>query len=233
MAEHLRFLSSTHSFWFTLDTSYDHGCHLARRLGLEPKDYEVLLIVAGLASYNRYGFKMKPTARRTFLGGHHFMNYSIAIEFEQKSIDLDAYINGVQPSQTKKKKFNAIRIGNKIEGSPNKIKEQTGRDGRLVTTPPRLNLMRITTQSFKQIVAQYLWQYAIDNEKEEAGEDEGSDEESSPEEQQQDASPTKTMTKVISPEQAPATKKRKLNVDILMTDLPDYKDEVNLLYPHV
>ena len=31
MAEHLRFLSSTHSFWFTLDTSYDHRCQLARR----------------------------------------------------------------------------------------------------------------------------------------------------------------------------------------------------------
>ncbi len=61
MAEHLRFLSSTQSFWFTLDTSYGHGCHLARRFRLEPHDYEVVLIVAGLVLYSRYGFKMKPT----------------------------------------------------------------------------------------------------------------------------------------------------------------------------
>jgi hypothetical protein len=61
MAEHLRFLSSAQSFWFTLDTSYGHGCHVARRFCLKPHDYEVLLIVAGLALYSRYGFKMKPT----------------------------------------------------------------------------------------------------------------------------------------------------------------------------
>ena len=72
MVEHLSFLSSARSFWITFDTSYDHGCHLARRLGLEPHDYEVLLIVAGLASFTRYGFKMKPTVWRTFLSSHHF-----------------------------------------------------------------------------------------------------------------------------------------------------------------
>jgi len=134
---------------------------------LEPHDYEVLLIVAGLASYNRYGFKMKPTAWRTFLGSHHFMNYDIVIEFEPKKINLEAYVIGVRPSRTSMKTFYAIRIGTKIEGSPNKIEDQIGRDGRLVTTPSRLNLMRIKTQSFKEIAAQYLWQYAIDNEEEE------------------------------------------------------------------
>ena len=35
--------SSTHkSFWFTLDTSYNHGCHFANRFHLDPKDYEVV-----------------------------------------------------------------------------------------------------------------------------------------------------------------------------------------------
>jgi hypothetical protein len=234
MAEHLRFLSGTQSFWFTLDTSYDHGCHLARRLGLEPHDYEVLLIVAGLASYNRYGFKMKPTAWRTFLGGHHFMNYDIVIEFEPKKINLEAYVTGVRPSRTSMKTFYAIRIGTKIEGSPNKIEDQIGRDGRLVTTPPRLNLMRIKTQSFKEIAAQYLWQYAIDNEEEEVDKDEGSeeDEESSSEEEQQQVDAAKTTTTMVSPEQAPATKKRKLNDDVPLT-VPDFKDEVGPLYPRL
>ena len=72
---------------------------------MEPHDYEVLLIVAGLASYNRYGFKMKPTAWRTFLGGHHFMNYDIVIEFEPKKINLEAYVTGVRPSRTSMKTF--------------------------------------------------------------------------------------------------------------------------------
>jgi hypothetical protein len=38
----LRFISNTQLFWFTLDTSYNHGCHLTNRFHLEPDDYEVL-----------------------------------------------------------------------------------------------------------------------------------------------------------------------------------------------
>jgi hypothetical protein len=70
IAEMLRFISNTQSFWFTLDTSYNHGCHLANRFRLEPKDYEVLLLIAGLAHYTRFGFAMKPTAWSKFLVGH-------------------------------------------------------------------------------------------------------------------------------------------------------------------
>lgn len=162
------------------------------------------------------------------------MNYDIVIEFEPKKINLEAYVTGVRPSRTSMKTFYAIRIGTKIEGSPNKIEDQIGRDGRLVTTPPRLNLMRIKTQSFKEIAAQYLWQYAIDNEEEEVDKDEGSeeDEESSSEEEQQQADAAKTTTTMVSPEQAPATKKRKLNDDVPLT-VPDFKDEVGPLYPRL
>jgi hypothetical protein len=62
IAEMLRFISNAQSFWFTLDTSYNHGCHLANRFRLEPNDYEVLLVVAGLAHYTRFGFATKPAA---------------------------------------------------------------------------------------------------------------------------------------------------------------------------
>ncbi len=50
-ADFLKFISSAQSFWFLLDTSYDHGCHLASRIRLDPDEYEALLIVAGLALY--------------------------------------------------------------------------------------------------------------------------------------------------------------------------------------
>ena len=42
IAEMLRFISNTQSFWFTIDTSYNHGCHLTNRFCLEPNDYEVV-----------------------------------------------------------------------------------------------------------------------------------------------------------------------------------------------
>ena len=148
IAEMLRFISNAQSFWFTLDTSYNHGCHLANRFRLEPNDYEVLLVVAGLAYYTRFGFAMKPTAWSKFLGGHRFASDDCEIKLDIKKIDLDAYIDGTPPSRLKRKNFYVVKIGNKTERSPNKIEEQMGQDGRLITTPPRLNGIGIKTQSF-------------------------------------------------------------------------------------
>ena len=47
IANFLKFISSAQSFWFLLNTSYDHGCHLASHFHLDPDECEVLLIVAG------------------------------------------------------------------------------------------------------------------------------------------------------------------------------------------
>ncbi len=41
IADYLKFVSGAQSFWFTLNTSYNHDCHLASRFRLEPIDYEV------------------------------------------------------------------------------------------------------------------------------------------------------------------------------------------------
>ena len=135
IANFLKFISSAQSFWFSLDTSYDHGCHLASRFRLDPDEYEALLIVAGLASYTRFGFQIKAGAWRKFLGGSRFVIDNCAIEFEQKKIDLDAYINGTPPSQLKRKGFYVVRIGNKCEQLPNKIEEEIGWERWLITTP--------------------------------------------------------------------------------------------------
>ena len=105
IADFLKFISSTQLFWFSLNTSYHHGCHLASCFRLDPDKYEALLIVAGLASYTRFGFQLKAGAWRKFLGGRRFVIDNCAIEFEQKKIDLDAYINGTPPSQLKRKGF--------------------------------------------------------------------------------------------------------------------------------
>ena len=129
IANFLKFISSAQSFWFSLDTSYSHGYHLACRFRLDPNEYEALLIVTGLASYTRFGFQIKAGAWRKFLGGPRFVIDNCAVEFKQKTIDLDAYINGTPPSQLKRRKFYVIRIGSKSEQMPNKIEEQIGWDG--------------------------------------------------------------------------------------------------------
>ncbi len=98
IADFLKFISSTQSYWFSLNTSYDHGCHLSSCFRLDLDEYQALLIVAGLASYTRFGFQIKATAWRKFLGGRRFVIKDCPIEFKQKKIDLDAYINGTPPS---------------------------------------------------------------------------------------------------------------------------------------
>ncbi len=95
IADFLKFISSAQSFWFTLDTSYDHGCHLASRFRLDQEKYETLLIVARLVSYTRFGFQIKADAWKKFLGGRRFVIDNCPIELEQKKIDLNAYISGV------------------------------------------------------------------------------------------------------------------------------------------
>ena len=60
IAELLLFLSDAPSFWFTVNTSYDHGRHLASRFCSNIEDYEVLLIVAGLVL--QFVLTIKPTA---------------------------------------------------------------------------------------------------------------------------------------------------------------------------
>ncbi len=72
---------------------------------MEPNNYEMLLVVAGLALYTRLGFAIKPKAWRKFLGGHRFAVDNWAIEFKQKKIDIDAYINGARPSHSNRGGF--------------------------------------------------------------------------------------------------------------------------------
>jgi hypothetical protein len=54
ITDFLKFISNAQLFWFMLDTSYNHGCHLANRFRLELNNYEVLLVVAGLAHYTSW-----------------------------------------------------------------------------------------------------------------------------------------------------------------------------------
>jgi hypothetical protein len=57
LADHLIYLSSSSSFWFSLNSSSEHDFHLSKLLGMTPQDYECLLVAADLAHVDkRWGF---------------------------------------------------------------------------------------------------------------------------------------------------------------------------------
>ena len=53
LAEHMMYLSAASSFWFSLNSSYDHDCHLSKRLGMSPQEYEYLVMALDLARMDK------------------------------------------------------------------------------------------------------------------------------------------------------------------------------------
>ena len=112
LAEYLIYLSSSSSFWFSLNSSYDHDFHLSKRLGITSKDYEFLLVAADLAHIDkRWGFSIKMMKWRLFLEGHRFttINCDGTFEVDVKKVDLNAFIQGESAKHRERVYF--IRIG--------------------------------------------------------------------------------------------------------------------------
>jgi hypothetical protein len=55
LADHLIYLSSSSSFWFSLNSSYDHDFHLSKQLGIKLKDYESSLWQPTLPTFTKDG----------------------------------------------------------------------------------------------------------------------------------------------------------------------------------
>ena len=82
-ANHLIYLSTASSFWFSLNSSYDHEFHLSKRLGMSPQDYEYLLVALDLAYFHkRWGFSIKMMKWKVFLEGHRFTTINCDRTFE-------------------------------------------------------------------------------------------------------------------------------------------------------
>ena len=121
LAEYMIYLSTASSFWFSLDSSYDHEFHLSKRFGMSPQDYEHLLVAAHLAHFHtKWGFSIKKVNWNLFLEGHRFTttNFMGMFEVDLKKLDLNACINGVSPKHRLKNHF--IRIGILHHISPRK-----------------------------------------------------------------------------------------------------------------
>jgi hypothetical protein len=141
LADHLIYLSTATSFWYSLDSSYDHEFHLSKRLGMSPNDYEYLLVAAQLAHFHKkWGFSIKKLKWKLFIEGHRFTTTDCTatsngtFEIDAKTMDLTAFINGVSPVHRVRSHF--IRIGRLDANSPRKIELQKYSDGRMIVTPP-------------------------------------------------------------------------------------------------
>ena len=98
-----------------------------------------------------------------FLDGHHFCtsNGMGSFEVDMKKLDINACILGVPAKH--RVKVHVIRIGIINDYSLRKIEEQMGQDGRLITTPPRLNGIGIKSQSFQRIADPFIWNFILEN----------------------------------------------------------------------
>ncbi len=144
LAEYMIYLFTVSSFWFSLDSSYDHEFHLSKRFGVSPQDYQRLLVAAHLVHFHKkWGFSIKKVNWNLFVEGHQFKttNCTGTFEVDAKKLDLNACIKGVSPKHRLMNHF--IWIGIQHHNSPRQIKMQKYSDGRLNITPPQLNGLRI------------------------------------------------------------------------------------------
>ena len=89
LAEYFLYLAAAPSFWFSLNSSYDHEFHLSRRLGMIPFDYECIMVAAKLAEHNKkWGFVINVCQLKAFLSGHWFTtNSTVTFEVDTKKMD--------------------------------------------------------------------------------------------------------------------------------------------------
>ena len=127
LAEHMLYLSTTPSFWYSLNSSYDHGFHLSHRLGMTPHDYERLLAAANLAHYHpKWGFTNMVDRWKMFIEGHHFYTYnstgSFKVKIDAKKLNFDALLLGM--SAKHRRRVHVIRIGVSTDLSPKKLRNR-------------------------------------------------------------------------------------------------------------
>jgi hypothetical protein len=72
-------------------------------------------------------------------------------------VDVNTFINGMSPKH--RVKIQLIWIGVLAVDSPRKIAVQRYSDGRMKTTPPRLNGLHF----IRDLMVPFVWNYVIDN----------------------------------------------------------------------
>ena len=74
LTEYMIYLSTASSFWFSLDSIYDHEFHLSKRFSVSPQAHKYLLVAAHLAHFHtKWGFSIKKLKWNLFIEGHQFV----------------------------------------------------------------------------------------------------------------------------------------------------------------
>ena len=142
-------------------------CIKVDRLGMAPLDCKRLLAAANLAHYcPKWGFTLLVDRWKMFIKGHHFYTSnstgSFKVKVDAKNLNFDALILGT--SAKHRRRVHVIQIGvSTTDLSPKNNEEQIGRDGLLITTPPRLNGLGIKTQSFQRKIDPFIWNFIVEN----------------------------------------------------------------------
>ena len=92
IADLLIFLSGAKSYWYTINTSHEHGFHMTTRFGMTHENYVPLLVAADLARYVNGVLTIKIKQRESFLlRGYRFsgslVEHAIGVEKQKMSLD--------------------------------------------------------------------------------------------------------------------------------------------------
>jgi hypothetical protein len=129
---------------------------------MSPQAFEYLLVAAQLAhSHTKWGFYIKLLNWKFFIKGHQFATTNCTDTFQGnlKKVDVNAFIKGM--SSMHRMKIHFIWIGVLAVDSPRKIEVQRYSDGRMKTTPPRLNGLHFRLGTFRESMDPFVWNYVI------------------------------------------------------------------------
>ena len=117
IADLLIFLSGAKSYWYTLNTSHEHGFHMTNRFGMTHENYVALLVAADLARYVNGVLTIKIKQWESFLRGYRFSGSLVehAIGVEKKKMSLDG---------NSRQAFYVIRFGIIGKDSPLRLEDQ-------------------------------------------------------------------------------------------------------------
>ena len=136
-------------------------------------DYECILVAAKFAEHHKTrGFSIKLSNLNAFLTGHRFCpsNGTVSFEVATSKMDCNAFINRTKPTKCREI-CHFIQIGIFFDHSPRRMEMQKYSDGQMIVTPPRLNGLRITQQSFRYCMEQYKWHYLLEKKKDDGHDD--------------------------------------------------------------
>jgi hypothetical protein len=111
IAKFFLLLSEVPSYWYSINTCFNHAFHLSKQLGMELDGYKALLVAANLACYKGGVFMIIVDKWKLFLKGHHYINLpSDCTPFEVNQIRM--VFDG------KCQLVYIIRIGGRYAGPP-------------------------------------------------------------------------------------------------------------------